>query len=394
MREFLNLGEHPLDNAIVSREKLAEPEMRYPLRVLFCQECGLSQLGEVISPKILFRDYVYLTSGMPRVSEHFRNYANDIVDRFSRPGGLVVEIGSNDGILLAAVKERGTRVLGIDPALNIAKVANDRGVETIPDFFSQHLATDIARKYGQADVVIGNNVVAHIDDHHDLLRGVITFLKPDGAFIFEAPYLLDMFERLAFDSIYHEHLSYLSIRPLRRLMQDHEMEIFDVRMFPVQGESIRVFAGLAGKHAIMPSVAKFLELEEKSGLDDFESYQELSSRIQQLKSEVVSTLHDFKRQGKRIAGYGAPARGNTILNYYGIGPDMLEYATEELPTKIGRFTPGTHIPVIHVEESRKNPPDYYLLLAWNYLDAVLEKERAFRERGGKFILPVGETRIM
>lgn len=394
LRLWLDLGTMPLANSFVAREKMLEVEASYPLQVFFCEDCGLSQLGAVVSPEVLFRDYVYFTSSMPRAPEHFRNYANEAVDRFSKPGGLVVEIGSNDGILLMAVKERGVRVLGVDPALNIARVANERGIETIADFFSERLAADIVQKYGQADVLIGNNVVAHIDDHHDLLRGVRVLLKPEGAFIFEVPYLADMFERLAFDSIYHEHLSYLSIRPLSRLAEAHQMEIFGVETFPVQGKSIRVFVGLAGKHPVAPSVDEFLELEHRMGLGEFRSYRELSSRIQEMRSEVVSILNDLKRQGRRIAAYGAPARGNTILNYFGLGPDLLDYATEELPTKIGRFTPGTHIPVVPIGESRKNPPDYYLLLAWNYLGAILEKEQAFRERGGKFILPVGEVRTV
>ena len=391
---WLDLGETPLANAFLAKEDLDKPEARFPLRVMFCEACGLSQLGDVVEPETLFRDYVYFTSAIPRVPEHFRNYANEAVDRFAGANGFVVEIGSNDGILLRAAKERGARVLGVDPAKNIARVANERGIPTIAEFFSEALAAKIASEYGRADIIIGNNVVAHIDDHHDLMRGVTSLLSDGGAFIFEAPYLVDMFERLAFDSVYHEHLSYLSLRPLARLMAEHGMEIFDVKTFPVQGKSLRAWAGRIGRHPIMPAVSEFLAHEHSFGLDAIASYHELAKKIATLKRDVVATLADLKTRGARIAAYGAPARGNTILNYYGIGRELLDHATEELPTKIGRYTPGSHLPIIHIDESRKNPPDYYFLLAWNYRDAVWEKEGAFRERGGKFIFPIGEERII
>lgn len=392
--EFINLGEQPLANSFLSEKELEKPEPRYPLRVFWCRDCGLSQLGEVVSAEALFRHYVYFSSGMPS-SLYYRNYARDIVKRFlGGSRGLTVEIGSNDGHLLGEIQSLGARVLGVDPAQNIAKLANDRGIPTLPEFFSKELAGKIRDQHGEARLVIGNNVVAHIDDHHDLVRGVKALLADKGVFVFEAPYLTDMFENLAFDSIYHEHLSYLSLRPLLRLFEKYGMEIFDAKVTEVQGNSIRMYAAKKDAYPLEESVVRLLAREEGLGLASWESYLNLSRRIEGLKSEMKVLLSGLKRQGKRLACYGAPARGNTLLNYLGIGRDTLEYATEELSSKIGIYTPGVRIPVISVEEARRNPPDYYLLLAWPYQKAVLEKEKEFRQKGGKFILPVGNVRIV
>lgn len=392
---FLDLGEQPLANAFLAEADLSRPEPRYPLRALFCENCGLSQLGETVSPEVLFRQYVYFSSGMPS-EKHFRAYAEEVRSRFINDSGdLVVEIGSNDGHLLRPLRDFGSRVLGVDPARNIAAAANQQGVETIVDFFSEKLARGIRAQYGAARVILANNVVAHIDDHHDLIRGVRELLHPQGIFIFEAPYLLDMFENLAFDSIYHEHLSYLSVRPLARLLGEHGLEIFEVKMTPAQGNySLRVYVCKKGARPAQSSVAEFLAMEKGSGFGDLSVYRDLASRIANLKEDTVETVSSLKKRGKRIAAYGAPARGNTLLNYFGIGRDALEYATEELPSKIGLYTPGMKVPVVDVREARKNPPDYYLLLAWPYQNVILEKEKAFREKGGKFIVPIGDTRII
>lgn len=387
---FFDLGETALANSFLSKEALDKPEPKYPLKVYFCEDCGLSQLIHVVEPEVLFRNYVYFSSGMPVLPEHFRKYAEEAVSGYLRSKEeLVVEIGSNDGLLLAAIKNLGARALGIDPAVNIAKVANERGVETLPEFFSEKMAEKVAKKYGNAKVMIGNNVVAHINDLHDLLKGAGKLLADDGVFIFEAPYFVDMFENFAFDSIYHEHLSYLSIRPLKNLFEQFGMEIFDVKIFPVQGNSARCYAGRAGKRRVRSSVGELIEKEKKMGLEKLSTHLELVRRLEEMKGKTVKLLTELKARGKKIAAYGSPARGNTLLNYYGIGADILDYATEELPSKIGLYTPGAHIPVIHVAEARKNPPDYFLLLAWNYKDAIFKKEEALVKAGVKFVLPVG-----
>ena len=394
LTEFLNLGPQPLANSFVAREKRDISEPVYPLRVLYCSQCSLCQLGEVVDPEILFRDYVYFSSGMPS-SPHYCAYADEVTRRFiASPSDMVVEIGSNDGHLLAEIQKKGVRILGIDPAKNIAVQASARGIETLPEFFSEKLAHEIRDTRGAARVIIGNNVVAHIDDHHDLMRGVAALLADNGVFVLEAPYLGDMFEHLTFDTVYHEHLSYLALRPLQKLFDQFGMEAFDVAIFPVQGNSFRVYAGKKGAHEIQPSVAALMQKEIDMNFDTLPAYQKLAARIRELKNEVQAIVAGLKQEGKRIACYGAPAKGNTLLNYFSLGSDVLDFATEELPSKIGFLTPGTHIPVVHIEEARKNPPDYYLLLAWNYKDVVLKKEKKFRDNGGKFIMPVGGERII
>ncbi len=391
----MNLGEVALANSFLAKEALSEPEPKYPLQVFFCEDCGLSQLIHIVEPEILFRNYVYFSSGMPALPEHFKKYAEEVVNNFtSSYDDLIVEIGSNDGILLGAIKSMGYRVLGVDPAVNIAKVANERGVETLAEFFSEKLAREIVAKYGYAKAMIGNNVVAHINDHHDLVKGARALLADDGVFVFEAPYLVDMFENYTFDTIYHEHLSYLSVRPLAKLFDQFGMEIFDVKIHPVQGNSLRVYAGKIGKHAVTGRVAEFSRKEQELGLDNLSAYLKLANDIGLMKKTLLKLLGDLKNQGKRIAAYGAPAKGNTLLSYFGIGPEVVDYATEALPSKIGLYTPGTHIPVVNIEQARKNPPDYYLLLAWNYKDIILKKEEGFRNNGGKFIMPVGKIEVL
>ena len=392
--EFLDLGMQPLANSFLKNIAEADNELKYPLRVMYCTECSLCQLGEVVDPEILFRDYVYFSSGMPS-SPHYMAYADEAVNRFVKSSdNLAVEIGSNDGHLLAEIQKRGVKILGVDPARNIAVRASARGIETIPEFFTQTLAREIQNQRGNAAVIIGNNVVAHIDDHHDLIRGVEVLLADDGVFILEAPYLIDMFENLTFDTVYHEHLSYLAVRPLQKLFDQFGMEIFDVKIFPVQGNSLRVYACKKGAYPVESSVDKFTQKEIFLGMDTIAAYKSLAEKIHVLKTDVYNLVTSFTQDGKQIACYGAPAKGNTLLNYFGLGNDILLFATEELPSKIGFLTPGTHIPVVDIADARKNPPDYYLLLAWNYENIILTKEEEFRNRGGKFIMPVGHRRVV
>lgn len=393
IEQFLSLGKTPPANAFIKKEDFKK-EKYYPLRVGFCPSCGLVQLLDVVDKSHLFSHYVYFFSVMPASSDHFGAYAKDIKNRFVKDPKkeMVVEIGSNDGLLLQSFQAKGcTKVLGVDPAKNIAKFANDNGVPTIADFFSEKLAKNISKKYGKASVVIGNNVVAHINDWHDLAKGVDEILDDKGVFIFEAPYLMDMFENLAYDSIYHEHLSYLSVSPLIKFFEQYKMDIFDVQTFKRQGNSIRVFVCKSGKYPISPNVKKFLDKEKKAGLDKPRAYHTLASRIEASKNKLSAVLANLKRKNVRIAAYGAPARGNTLLNYCNIGPETLDFATEELKPKVGLYTPGKHIKVKHISEARKNPPDYYLMLAWDYEDQILKKESEFVKNGGKFIIPIGDT---
>ncbi len=395
LEPFFDLGMQPLVNSLCKKEDLGKKESKYPLGLVFCMDCNLVQLSHVVDSHLLFPDdYVYHSSGIPN-APHFIKYAEEITLRFLKnQGDLVVEIGSNDGHLLSLVKQHGARVLGVDPARNVAAVANSRGVSTYAEFFGEHGGEKIRKEHGAAQVVIGNNVVAHIDDHHDLLRGVAALLADDGVFVFEAPYLGDMFETLAFDSIYHEHMSYLALHPLTIFLKKFGFEIFDVKPFSVQGNSLRYYAAPKGTYAIEPSVGFYFTQEKERGFDRLAMYHGLVKKIKALKTDVRNVMFCLKKEGKRIAAYGAPARGNTLLNYFEIGSDMIEYATEALPSKIGRFTPGTHIPIVDIVWARENLPDYFLLLAWPYKNVILEKEKVFIAKGGKFIMPVGDIRII
>jgi hypothetical protein len=395
LKLWLDLGLQPLANSFLRQDDPEKEEATYPLRVFWCENRHLSQLVDIVNPEIMFRDYVYFSSGMPKVSAHWRAYAEDIVNRFAtKPTDFVVELGSNDGVLIGEVQKLGRPILGIDPARNIAAQANERGIPTIPEFFSNDLAKKIRSEKGLAKAILGNNVVAHIDDYEDLLNGVGILLAPDGIFAFEAPYMVDMFENTSFDTVYHEHMSYLSLEPIMKWLALHGLEVFDAKLLPVQGNSLRVYASRPGVYEKNPVLADLLAREKELGMHTLESYLKLAEKIAALKSEVMTLLHDLKKSGKRIAAYGSPAKGNTLLNYYGISTDILEFATEELPSKVGFYTPGTHIPIVHIDTARERSPDYYLMLAWNYKDAILMKEKDYIAKGGKFILPIGSTRII
>ena len=388
--KFLDLGSQPLANSFVNEESLDKPEPRYPLEVYFCQNCNLVQLLHVVDKKELFSHYVYFSAGMPRISPHWQSYAEEVIQRFlENRNDFVFEIASNDGILLTYFKDKGFRILGIDPAQNIAPTAKSLGVPTITGFFSEEIAKDVLYTHGSAKAILANNVVAHIDDHHDLCRGVKTLLHPAGVFVVEAPYLADMFEHLTYDTVYHEHLSYLAVRPLQTLFQKFDLEIFDVKVVPVQGQSLRLFVGHKGAHPINPSVSELVRKELDYKMDDVESYFELAKRVAASKEKLVELVRNLKKQGKRLAAYGAPAKGNTLLHYCKIGSDCIDYALDDLPSKQGLYTPGTHIPVVSRAYEEKHPINYYLLLAWNYAQTVFDREQKFRGQGGKFIIPIG-----
>ena len=398
LTKFLDLGSQPLANAFLTKETLEKvlygkpnPENFYPLEVYWCRDCNLAQLIHVVDPEVLFRDYIYFSAGMPKASKHWRDYADHVCSNFfSSQKQFVVEIGSNDGVLLECFKEAGHQVLGVDPAENIAKLANEHGIETWPMFFGAKIGERIMGKYGHARAILANNVFAHIDDHHDFMRGVDWLLAVDGVLVIEAPHLVDMFKSLSYDTIYHEHLSFLAVRPMVIFFAKLGFEIFDVQLVKAQGISLRVFVGRRGKHEIQKSVFGRVAEELALKLDKENSYFELTRRITNSKFNLQETLDDLRWAGKKIAAYGAPAKGNTLLNYCKLRTDYLEYALEDLPSKQGLFTPGMHIPVVSREYAKANPPDYYLLLAWNYQDAILEKEEVFRNNGGKFIVPIGD----
>jgi len=384
LHKFLSLGDQPHCNRFLTKEELAWEEPFYPLDLYFCQDCALVQLG-----------YPYVSGTTTTLPHHFQQLAGEIVSRFElAPGSLVVDIGSNDGTFLKGFQSLGLRTLGLDPAINIAKIANDSGIETIPEFFGNDIASRIVVEKGKAHLITAAGVFYHVPDLDDFVEGVKTLLIDDGVFVVQAIYLMDMLDKNSFDNIYHEHLCYYSLKPLTLLFKRFDMEVFDVERTGIHGGSIIVYVRKGITASPKESVDALLALEEERGLYSLETYRQFASRVVRVKEKLVALLNQLRSEGKRIAAYGAPAKGNTMLNYCQIGPDTLEYAVEKNPLKHARYTPGTHIPVIAEEQARQSPPDYYLVLPWNFLDEFLQKEERYRENGGKFIVPIPEPHII
>jgi SAM-dependent methyltransferase len=338
---------------------------------------------------------VYVSSTSKVFIKHFELFADHIIRKFNlNDSTLVVDIGSNDGILLKPLKDRGKRVLGVEPARHIAKMASKNGIPTIADWFTQDAAKRIVRKHGHASIVTGTNVFAHIDDLDEVLRGVKTLLGPNGVFITESPYLIDFIQKSYFDLVYHEHLSYWSIRSLDRLFHRFDMEVFAVEKVPVHGGSIRVYAQkINDGHKMQKSVKKFLAKEKKMKLSDKNTYIEYEMKILENKRKLIDLLTKLKRRGNTIVGYGAPAKGNTLLNYFKIGLEIVDYIVDDSPLKQGLYTPGTHIPVVSSKKLNEMTPDYVLILAWNFSSSIMENLSWLKKKGAKFIIPVPSPKV-
>ena len=393
LTRFLSLGEHPPVDNFTDREHL-DAEKRYPLDVYFCNTCNLVQLLDVVTQEELFHgNYAYFSSASAPLVEHFKSYAEDIKRDFLQKNDLVVDIGSNDGILLQFLTDT-CRVLGIEPSANVAEAARKKGVETIAGFFTVDMAKKLAGKYGTAKVITANNVFAHIDDIDEIIKAVKALLTDDGVFVSESHYLLDLIEKREFDTVYHEHLCYYSVKPLIHLFERFGMEVFDVQRVNVHGGSIRVFARKAAGMPLKSSVQELLSLEERAGLHTLERFSSFQKEVEVIRDKLVSLVRGFRAEGKVVTAYGAPAKGNTLLNFCGFTADDLKYVTDTTPYKIGLLTPGSHIPVVSPEILATETPDYILLLAWNYRDFILKKEQSLRERGTKFIIPIPEVEIV
>lgn len=396
LSQFLDLGFTPPADQFLRKEQLNEPEVYYPLRVMACVDCGLIQLSHVVSPEVLYRhDYPYESSITRTGHVHWNEFANSTTERFSLSASdLVIDIGSNVGVLLEAFKANGTRVLGVDPASNIVRIAEKRGIETICEFFSMDVAHQIIQEKGNASIITGTNVVAHIDDLDGLVKAVKMLLKPGGVFIFEAPYFVNLVRNLEYDTIYHEHLSYLSVKPLITYFSKFDMEIFDIQQRDIHGGSFRVFVSSAGNFPVDPIVKELLRQEETTGLYSPEALNRFSKAVQQNRQNLLWMLRSIKHDNKRIVAVSAPAKGMTLLNYAHIGSETLDFVTEKSKLKIGRYTPGTHIPVVGDDELLKEMPDYALLLAWNFADEIMNNLSEFRKHGGKFIIPIPHPKIV
>jgi SAM-dependent methyltransferase len=388
----LDLGEQPLANRFLQKEALSQPEPTYPLALLRCETCALGSLSVVVDPTDMFSHYLYVTGTSSTMQRHFADEAAMIRDRFLNPSDLAIEVGSNDGTLLSTLV--GTqRVLGVEPAANIAQIARDRGVPTECAFFGEGVAIDLARAHGRAAVVIANNVVAHIDDLGDVMRGVDRVLDDNGVFVLEAPGLLDLLERCALDTIYHEHLSYLSVTALARLAERHRFAVFDVEHLDVHLGSLRVFMD-RGRRAPTPAVAQSLAQEEANGLLTARPYTRFADRARMAIGELKTLLDDERVGGRTVAGYGAAAKGSTLLCAAGVTSDRVAYIVDRNRLKHGLFTPGTHIEVSGVERLDEDRPDTLLILAWNLADEVRAQLRSFEERGGRFAVPLPAPRYL
>jgi len=395
LHKFLSLGPMPLANRFLREDQLGVPEPYYPLDVYYCDNCGLVQLGFTVPPEVMFKDYLYLTGPSKPMKAHFARLAEEAIQRFKiSPGDLIIDIGSNDGTLLKNFQKYDMVTLGIEPADNIAEWARSHGIETLNKFFSERVAHDICAERGQAKAILATNVFAHVHDLGNLLRGINCLLADDGVFVIEVPYLVDMLNRLEFDTIYHEHLSYFAIRPLVALFSRFSMGIVDINRISVHGGSIRIYVQKSADSLSSSSVNELLKLEMETKLDSLGTYRKFAEDITQVREGLLSLLKTLKGQGARITGYGAAAKGNILLNYCKIGTDVLDYITDTTPFKQGHYTPGMHIPVFPETRFHETPPDCALLLAWNYADEILQKEAEYRQAGGKFIVPIPKPRIV
>jgi len=385
----------PPANAFVRADQRAEAQQAFPLDVHFCAQCTHLQLLDVVDPRALYEDYVYVSGTSPAFVRHFAGYA-DWLWSFARApaGALVVDVGSNDGTLLRAFLEHGARVLGIDPARQIALEATRQGIETLPEFLTPALARELAVERGPASIVTANNVFAHIDDLGAALDAVAVLLAPDGLLSFEVSYLLDVIEKTLFDTIYHEHLDYHALRPLLPFLRAHGFEPIEALRVDPHGGSIRVLAQrLGGARAIGRSVGAALAQEEQAGLHRIDTYTAFARRIDALGAELGRLLRELKAQGRRIAGFGAPAKATTLMHHFRIGRAQIDFIVDDSPLKQGLYSPGLHVPVLPPEAIIERRPDYLLLLAWNFARPIIEKHAAFRQRGGRFIVPLPRLEV-
>jgi|TARA_Y100000310_G_scaffold343951_1_gene454115 quercetin dioxygenase-like cupin family protein/SAM-dependent methyltransferase len=394
--EFLDLGFHPPADAILNSEEIEHPEIHFPLKVCQCENCGLTQLSYAVNKELLYGEkYKYESSTTETGKNHFFKMANSICDKFGlNIDSLVIDLGSNVGVLLEGFKKRGMRILGIDPAPKIAKIANERGIETWQSFIEPNIASKVVAEKGKAKIIVATNVVAHIDDKEDLIQSVKMMLDEEGVFIIEAPYLVDLIDNLEYDTIYLDHLEYLSIKPLVRFFDRQGMDIFDVEKYDIHGKSIRVFVCKKGQRQISENVQNFLNLEQEKGIYEKETLDNFAKKVKQHKKDFVDLLRNLKKDGKKIIGISAPAKGNTLLNYCKVNTDLIDYAVEKATIKHGHYTPSMHIPILSEKKLLEDNPDYGVIFAWNFADEIIKNNSEFAKRGGKFIIPIPQPIIM
>jgi hypothetical protein len=386
----------PLANALLSPDQLGESEPAYPLDLAFCPRCTLVQITETVPPEQLFREYLYFSSFSDTMLCHAADLSRRIVDSRGLDGGsLVVEIASNDGYLLQYYRQRGIPVLGIEPAVNVARVAEEeRGIKTLGEFFDAALARDLRDQGVRPDVIHAHNVLAHVADLNGFVQGLGILLPMHGAAVIEVPYLKDLIDHCEFDTIYHEHLCYFSLTALDRLLRRHGLVIYDVERVPIHGGSLRLWAGQAAQARPGDRVRALLAEEAGWGVDQEDFYREFARGVESLKDSLNRLLQGLKQDGRRLAAYGAAAKGSTLLNYCGIGPETLDFVVDRSTHKQGRHMPGVRLPIHAPARLLESRPDYVLLLTWNFAAEILEQQREYRRGGGQFIIPVPELRIV
>ena len=396
-QSFADLGMSPLSNAYLKPEQLHQVERFYPLHAWVCGSCFLVQLEQFETPENIFSDYAYFSSYSDSWLEHVASYTEAMVERFGlNAGSHVVEIASNDGYLLQYFVKRGIPVVGIEPAANVARVAEDKGVPTLVKFFGTETATALAASGKQADLLLGNNVLAHVPDLNDFVSGMAKLLKPQGVITMEFPHLLRLMAQNQFDTIYHEHFSYFSFLTVEKVFAAHGITLFDVEQISTHGGSLRIFGrhSADGSKPVSPRVAALRQEELKAGLDNAKTYAAFAEQIKAIKRALLRFLIDAKEQGKTVVGYGAPAKGNTLLNYCGVRTDLIDYTVDRSPHKHGSYLPGVHIPIYHPDRIAETRPDYVLILPWNLKEEIMLQMAHIRSWGGKFVVPIPKVEVL
>jgi SAM-dependent methyltransferase len=393
---FVDLGMSPLSESYIGPDQRNQMEPFYPLHVHVCGSCFLVQLEEYVGPEHIFSEYAYFSSYSESWLAHARNYVEAITRRLRLDKhSKVIELASNDGYLLQYFAEKGIPVLGVEPAANVAAVAESKAVPTLVKFFGERIAQEIARESGQADLVIGNNVLAQVPDINDFVKGVKAVLKRDGVVTMEFPHLMQLINENQFDTIYHEHFSYFSFVTVERIFATHGLIVFDVDQIQTHGGSLRIYSGHAedGTKPVSERVTDLRSQEEHAGYTRMETYSSFGERVKETKRKILQFLIDAKRDGKSIVGYGAPGKGNTLLNYCGIRSDFIDYTVDRNPYKQGKFLPGTHIPIHDPKKIFETKPDFLFILPWNLKDEIMTQVSAIRLWGGKFVVPIPELTV-
>jgi SAM-dependent methyltransferase len=395
---FCDLGMSPISNAFLKPEQLKQKEPFFPLHARVCHKCFLVQVPMFESPENIFKEYAYFSSYSKSWLEHAKRYTELMIERFHFDKSTqVVEIASNDGYLLQFFKQKGIRVLGVEPAENVALVAqSSAGIPTLVKFFGTDTAKEMLNNGIKADLLLGNNVLAHVPDLNDFVQGMQVVLAPKGVITMEFPHLLQLMRENQFDTIYHEHFSYFSLLAVEKVFEYHKLTIFDAEELPTHGGSLRIYARHSNHSALSVSerVHELRKKEVENGLDRMETYAEFAARAVKVKDQLLEFLREAKADGKKVVGYGAPAKGNTLLNFCKVGTELLPYTVDISPYKQGRFLPGVHIPVYHPDKIRETRPDYLLILPWNIKKEVMTQMAFIREWGGKFVLPIPETTVI